>query len=241
MIRSQPSARLQPAPTAAPLTAAIVGFGISCSRRTMRPSKRIECTALPTPPLAALGSFLSGVRSAPDVKASPAPVSTSTRSLRVIAISSNVSVSSRTIVVLIAFFFSGRFIVTVTTPWSSRSTSKVSMWVRYFCGLQPVSGAREAPRRRRDRRGRVRRRRRARRRGALRLLERRFDHVAPRLVAAPRVHGRHVEPQLDSALWMLVEPARREPAQPALLRDGHRFEGLTERVAAARLHLAEHD
>ena len=51
--------------------------------------------------------------------------------MREIATSSKTSVSSRTIVVLNAFFLLGRFIVTVTTPSSSRATSNVSMALPY--------------------------------------------------------------------------------------------------------------
>ena len=70
-----------------------------------------------------------------------------TRSVRLVATSSNTSASSLVILRLNAFFFSGRFIVTVTTPWSSRVTSSVSksasgMGVPYRRGLQPVPDAR---------------------------------------------------------------------------------------------------
>jgi hypothetical protein len=67
-----------------------------------------------------------GLRSAPEQNPSPAPVITSTRSVGVSATSSNTSISSRHIGPLIAFFFSGRFSVTVTTP-SALSTMSVSM------------------------------------------------------------------------------------------------------------------
>ena len=69
---------------------------------------------------------VAGLRSAPEQNPSPAPVITSTRSLGVSATSSNTSMSSRHIGPLMAFFFSGRLSVTVTTP-SARSTMSVSM------------------------------------------------------------------------------------------------------------------
>ena len=48
-IRSQPSARLQPAPAATPLTAAIVGLASSCSRNAARPTMRIPASAAAGP------------------------------------------------------------------------------------------------------------------------------------------------------------------------------------------------
>ncbi len=131
-MRSQPSARLQPAPAATPFTAAMVGFGSSCRASAQRPTVRIPAIALPAPPPCSV--FSLGVRSAPEQKPSPAPVSTSTRSSRLSATSVNRSISSRHIGVLIAFNRSGRFSVHVTTP-PARSTSSVSN----FTGSTPRS------------------------------------------------------------------------------------------------------
>ena len=71
--RSHPRARLTPAPTAGPSTAAITGFGHSCSATAVRPKRRI--TVATSSPLGRLGA-----RSPPDENAPPAPVSTTTRS-----------------------------------------------------------------------------------------------------------------------------------------------------------------
>ena len=66
-------------------------------------------------------------RSAPEQKASPAPVMTSTRSVVDASTSRNTASSSLNIAAFIAFFRSGRLSVSVTTPLSARSSTSVSM------------------------------------------------------------------------------------------------------------------
>ena len=101
-----------------------------------RPTRRMAWIELPTPWV--ISTALVPVRSAPEVNASPAPVSTRTRSSRDSATSSKRSMSACHIGPLIAFFLSGRLSVAVTTPWSSRFTRRSDMSVPYRCGLQPV-------------------------------------------------------------------------------------------------------
>ena len=123
--RSQPSAKLRPAPAATPFTAARVGLCISWRRRAHCPTTRIRATDAPTPP-SMRSPASSSVRSAPEQKASPAPVITSTRSSGLLSTSSNTDRSSPHIAPLIAFFLAGRLRVSVTTP-SRRSTVIVSI------------------------------------------------------------------------------------------------------------------
>src|SRR5262245_23036948 len=75
-----------------------------------------------------------------------------------------------------AFFLSGRFSVTVTTP-PSRATTTSSMPVPYACGTQPVPEPRRAPHRHRRRGGGVRGDRGAGDLGALRIAARSMAHM----------------------------------------------------------------
>src|SRR5262245_426355 len=119
-IRSQPSARLRPAPTATPFTFAMVGFGISCSARPTQPKWCIWSSWWRAAPGL-------GVRSAPAQKAPAEPVNTSTRSLALSPTSRNTASSSSHMVASIAFRLSGRWSATVTMPSGERSTSRVFM------------------------------------------------------------------------------------------------------------------
>ncbi|OGL20020.1 MAG: hypothetical protein A3K12_13100 [Candidatus Rokubacteria bacterium RIFCSPLOWO2_12_FULL_71_19] len=119
-IRSQPSARLQPPPAATPLTLAMTGLGMRCSASATSATCR----------MAVIGGPCTGgpaERSAPEQKASPAPVMTSTRSVGLAATSRNTASSSFHMAPFMAFFFSGRLSVSVTTPLGMRSSSRVSM------------------------------------------------------------------------------------------------------------------
>ena len=111
-----------PAPTATPFTLAIVGFGMRCRASAMSATQcrrvRVCRVSLPRSP-----------RSAPEQKASPAPVITRTRSVGVASTSRNTASSSSNIIRFIAFFFSGRSSVSVTTPLGARSRRTVSMSV----------------------------------------------------------------------------------------------------------------
>ena len=86
--------------------------------RTNAETRRIDASVLV---VAALGD----VRSAPEQNSPPAPVRMRTRSDSVVFTSVRSSMSSSVIWASMAFFFSGRFMVTVTTP-SPRSTFSVS-------------------------------------------------------------------------------------------------------------------
>ncbi len=122
-IRSQPSASESPAPTANPSTFAMVGLDTWCRASATSPSRRMRDRP---ERVGSVAGPLGSVRSAPEQKAPPAPVSTITRSSGVSSTSSKVARSSVSILPLAAFLRSGRFIVTVTTP-SLRSTISVSM------------------------------------------------------------------------------------------------------------------
>ena len=122
-MRSHPRARDNPAPTANPSTLAMVGLVMWCRDRATSPRRRIrerpDCDASVAGPL-------GSPRSAPVQNAPPAPVSTMTRSSGLRSTSSKVACSSRSITALAAFFRSGRFMVTLTTP-PLRSTMSVSI------------------------------------------------------------------------------------------------------------------
>src|SRR4051794_22062978 len=119
--RSQPRARLHPAPTATPRTLAIVGCGNLCKARATSPTERI-CAS----PCGGGPSSAPCHRSAPAQNSPPAPVMITTRSAVLPAISLKVSRSSLHICRVAAFFLAGRLSMTVTTP-SRRVTSIVSM------------------------------------------------------------------------------------------------------------------
>ena len=134
-MRSQPRARLQPAPTATPRTLAIVGFAHRWRARA----------ALPTNRMATRGASCVPVkpdRSAPEQKSPPAPVTTSTLSSAACPTSVKTSRSSAHIVGVAAFLRSGRFMVTVTTP-PERPTRSVSTREPYRRGHPGRPG--EAP------------------------------------------------------------------------------------------------
>ena len=110
--RSAASAREKPAPAAAPFTTAMVGLGISASRREVS-SKRRSWAAL------ASGSRASPApmprRSPPEQKARPAPVSTTQRTASSSAASRTRPSSASSSSPLMALSASGRFSVTVAT------------------------------------------------------------------------------------------------------------------------------
>ncbi len=127
--RSQPSARLSPAPAATPFTLAMVGLPMSRSAAALRPTPRM-CSSRPPVPR----GMSCATRSAPAQKPLPAPVITSTRSSRLLATSSNTSRSPPHIAPVIELSLSGRFSVSVTTP-SRRSTRRSSGIGRYRSGV----------------------------------------------------------------------------------------------------------
>ena len=100
-MRSQPSARFMPAPDGTPLTLAMIGLGIRCRASAMSATQcsrasRMARVAAARP------------RSAPEQKASPAPVMTMTRSSGEASTSRNTPSSSLNIAAFSVFFFSGR-------------------------------------------------------------------------------------------------------------------------------------
>src|SRR5262249_34401630 len=69
-----------------------------------------------------------------------------------------------------------------------------------------------------------------------------LDHVEVRRRAAAPTDADDVETDRARPRGpVLAQPLPRERADPSLLLDGHRLHRGAERVAAARLHLAEHD
>ena len=126
--RSQPTARLSPAPAATPFTLATVGFAMPRSAAALRPTPRMCSSRRPE-----VRGIPWSIRSAPAQKARPAPVTTRTRSSRLRATSPNTSSRPPHISPVIAFIVSGRLSVSVTTP-SRRSTSRSDMG-RYRSGV----------------------------------------------------------------------------------------------------------
>ena len=97
--RSHASARLRPAPTAWPLTIAIVGLGIVCStklvrrcasRRPATPRAKLDAGDDASPPLLRMASRPAAMplTSPPAQNARPAPVNTTQRTLRSLLTSS---------------------------------------------------------------------------------------------------------------------------------------------------------
>src|SRR5262245_43558636 len=124
--RSQASARPSATPTHTPSTLASVGFGIRCSSSTMTPIRRISWTIGCTGPPVRPWPFLFPPRFAPAEKLPPAPVRISARSPGVAATSVKARSRPLHISASIAFFFSGRSSVIVTSP-SRRSTRIASI------------------------------------------------------------------------------------------------------------------
>ena len=108
---------------AAPELAGILGTLLAMVAAAISPIPARSSDAA-TPP-ASSSPAAPSVRSAPEQKASSAPVMTRARSARSASTWSKTSSSSTHIVGVIAFFLRGRFSVTVTTP-SARSTVMVS-------------------------------------------------------------------------------------------------------------------
>src|SRR5262245_3601218 len=71
--------------------------------------------------------------------------------------------------------------------------------------------------------------------------ERVADHLDLGSAPPSREHRDDVEAEGPRPDAVLPEPAGRERADAALLRDGHRLGGHPEAIAAAGLDLAEHD
>ena len=136
-----------PAPAAAPFTAAITGWGMVRILRTIcmpaRSSGSSSCVAPVWRP------FPSAPRSPPAQKARPAPVMTTTATLRSSAIRPSASLTAIANSLFSAFNRSGRFITSVAMPscLPSRMTGLVSagcgvlltgnsvQWLRVSCSL----------------------------------------------------------------------------------------------------------
>ncbi len=117
MSTSQPSAMLQPAPTAKPSTIAMVGFGNSNRRITNRFSDSTRAR-----PSAAVWRWAAIVLTSPPAeKCPPAPVRMTTRVAASASSSSSTESSSRRMTRSRALRASGRFRVMVATA-SARST-----------------------------------------------------------------------------------------------------------------------
>ncbi len=120
-ITSHASAMLKPMPTATPRVAHTIGF---CTRAIARitlcmwRARRNEPFSPPMP---------ISPMSAPEQKSVPAPVSTTARISGVSLMRSHTSASASRIASSIAFFFSGRLIVTVPTAPSTCSSIDIDL------------------------------------------------------------------------------------------------------------------
>ena len=112
---SQASARFMPAPAAAPLTAAMTGFGVSRRASTVRSRPGATFSAIGRSPPWVLRSFMA-LTSPPEQKPLPAPVTIITRTWSSSEARITASCRSSRSVSPSAFRRSGRFSVSVAMP-----------------------------------------------------------------------------------------------------------------------------
>ncbi len=128
-MKSQASAMSQPRPAAAPLTAAITGFGRPCSSATLLwvcPCRRQPLNA--TSPAGAESRSFMPEMSPPEQNDLPLPVSTTARTASSAATRSSTAMNSARNASLMALRTSGRLSVTIATASSTvSSTSAVMM------------------------------------------------------------------------------------------------------------------
>ena len=123
--RSQKGSKVMPMPTATPLTAAISGLEktSNASSKTVKPPAfDVVGDPLATPE----ASSIISLRSWPELKAAPAPVSTTTRTSSFVSAFSSALARSSYCSRVKAFLRSGRFIVMTATP----SLISISMLMR---------------------------------------------------------------------------------------------------------------
>ena len=138
MRKSQASASDNPAPAAAPSIAAMVGLGISCSRRltSIRSRKTLICSS--SVPVLLRASFIA-FTSPPAQNAPPAPVRMTARTSGSSAARDNCSFISRSIARVKAFLRSGRLrVITRVAPWRcvcKKSFIEVPFWSKYCSAL----------------------------------------------------------------------------------------------------------
>ena len=124
--KSQQSARSHPSPAAAPFTAAIVGFGMSCSIVSRWCVRRWRCQPLiPTRPAGAERRSFMAAMSPPAQNPLPRPVMMMARTSAERSAQSSTWIRSARIASLMAFRFSGRLRAMTATP----SNSSVSISV----------------------------------------------------------------------------------------------------------------